>query len=223
MKRLLSLVAVATLIQACASTEETVKTSVNASLNQKAADFRNLATYPGNVTCGEYLEMGFYKATYNQFIAIDGETLTRPKSVDLAVFCSTTPLQALNESLSIDYKAQQDSLERIRRDFEELDKALQAFKEDQARYPSTEEGLKALEDPANFAAPFTTFPEEGYLSALPQDPWGNPYDYYMSPMAGLDLEYDLQSFGADGVPGGEGENADIKSNYERYFEHIDNL
>jgi len=42
-------------------------------------------------------------------------------------------------------------------------------------------------------------------------------------MGGIRILYDLQSFGADGVPGGEGENADIKSNYERYFEHIDNL
>lgn len=223
MNRFSSLLIATLLLQACTTTEESVKASVNSNLNQKAADFRNLATYPGNVTCGEYLEMGFYKATYNQFIAIDGDTITRPKPEDLAIFCSSAPLTALNESLRIDYEDQQVSLAKIRGDFAKLDQALKAFKGDQARYPSTEEGLKALEDPANFAAPFTTFPEEGYLDILPTDPWGNPYNYYMSPMAGLDLEYDLQTLGADGVPGGEGENADIKSTYERYFKHIDGL
>jgi general secretion pathway protein G len=48
----------------------------------------------------------------------------------------------------------------------------------------------------------------GYLERLPRDPWGNPYQY-LSP--GLRGEVDVFSFGADGVAGGEGFDADIGS------------
>jgi general secretion pathway protein G len=86
-----------------------------------------------------------------------------------------------------------------------LDKALDQFRLDMGRYPTTEEGLNALQ-----TAPGGT--ETGawggpYLKkGVPNDPWGRPY-LYVSP--GEHGEFDLSSLGKDGRPGGTGEDADI--------------
>lgn len=83
--------------------------------------------------------------------------------------------------------------------------ALDAFRLDVGRYPTTEEGLKALrEKPSgldSWKGPY--LPKE-----IPLDPWGKPY-VYKSP--GEHGEYDLFSYGLDGVEGGEGENEDVVS------------
>ncbi|MBL8470173.1 MAG: type II secretion system major pseudopilin GspG [Rhodocyclaceae bacterium] len=86
-----------------------------------------------------------------------------------------------------------------------LEKALDTYRLDTGHYPSSEQGLKALnERPAN--EPKWEGP---YLKkAVPPDPWGRPY-VYRSP--GEHGEYDLASYGKDGQPGGEGEAADITS------------
>jgi len=86
-----------------------------------------------------------------------------------------------------------------------LKTALDLFHLDIGRYPTTEEGLKVLkEKPQNL--PGWSGP---YLDkAIPNDPWGRPY-VYRSP--GDHGPYDLSSLGADGAPGGEGENQDITS------------
>jgi len=86
-----------------------------------------------------------------------------------------------------------------------LTKALDQYRLDVGRYPSTEQGLAVLvtrpADEPKWSGP--------YLSkALPKDPWGNDYQY-RSP--GEHGEYDLLSFGKDGRPGGEGEDADLTS------------
>lgn len=82
--------------------------------------------------------------------------------------------------------------------------ALDQFRLDVGRYPVTAEGLEALRTNPNL--PGWDGP---YLrKAIPLDPWGNPY-HYRSP--GEHGEYDLWSYGADGAPGGEGENRDIVS------------
>jgi general secretion pathway protein G len=83
--------------------------------------------------------------------------------------------------------------------------ALDAFRLDTGRYPTTEEGLKALrEKPSgieNWQGPY--LPKE-----LPSDPWGRAY-VYKSP--GEHGEYDLLSYGLDGVEGGQDENQDVVS------------
>ena len=87
----------------------------------------------------------------------------------------------------------------------EIDKALEIFRLDTGRYPSTAEGLQAL-----VAQPGAVSGWNGpYLKGgLPNDPWGNAYQY-MNP--GIRGEIDVLSFGADGQAGGEGKNADIGS------------
>ncbi|MEW6727942.1 MAG: type II secretion system major pseudopilin GspG [Pseudomonadota bacterium] len=87
------------------------------------------------------------------------------------------------------------------KDFEQ---ALEVYKLDVGRFPTQQEGLKALvERPTN--APGWNGP---YLkkNELPKDPWGNDYQYVRPGKHG---DFDIISLGADGAPGGEGENADI--------------
>lgn len=86
-----------------------------------------------------------------------------------------------------------------------LMQALKLFRLDQGRYPTMNEGLKALaEKPANATA--STW--RAYLERLPKDPWGRPYNY-LNP--GANGEIDVFSLGADGQPDGDGVNADIGS------------
>lgn len=223
MYRILTVIACSVALQACVSNEQIATESMNTEMNKQPTDYRNLRSYPGNVTCGEYLEIGFYSSKYIDFVVVDGKAYNRPNRLDLAVFCSEDPISSLNQELGIDYQAQKDSIKAVRDAFALIEPALLAFEKDAKRFPSTEQGLKALSEPALYGPLYTPFPEDGYLTTVPLDPWGNAFDYYLSPMGGIRILYDLQSFGADGVPGGEGENADIKSTYERYFKHIDNL
>ncbi len=86
-----------------------------------------------------------------------------------------------------------------------LQKALDQYRLDVGHYPSSEQGLQSLVtkpgDEPKWAGP--------YLSkALPKDPWGHDYQYKQPGEHG---EYDLLSFGKDGRPGGEGEDADLVS------------
>jgi len=91
-----------------------------------------------------------------------------------------------------------------------LETALKLFKMDNGFYPDTQQGMEALvEKPTSGTIP-KNYKEGGYLEQrkIPLDPWGNPY-VYVSP--GLNGDYDILSYGADGKEGGEGKNADIKS------------
>lgn len=87
--------------------------------------------------------------------------------------------------------------------------ALDAYRLDNGRYPSTAQGMGALwerpsiEPPANWKSPYLR-------KAVPKDPWGNSY-VYVAPGRVNPQSYDLLSYGADGRVGGEGENADIVS------------
>ncbi len=90
---------------------------------------------------------------------------------------------------------------------ERLAGVLDLYRLEVGRYPSEEEGLRALvERPAgvdNWNGPYLK-----NADAL-TDPWGNPYVYRYPGERGTD--YDLYSLGADGEEGGEGENRDITS------------
>lgn len=85
-----------------------------------------------------------------------------------------------------------------------LGQALDQFRLDTGRYPTTSEGLNAL-----LTDPGIPGWDGSYLKKqVPNDPWGRPY-HYESP--GTHGDYDLTSYGADGSPGGEGENKDLNS------------
>jgi general secretion pathway protein G len=84
-----------------------------------------------------------------------------------------------------------------------LDKALVQFRLDADRFPTTEEGLSALNeqpvDAIGWGGPYLK-------KSVPADPWGRPY-VYKEP--GEHGDFDLMSYGKDGRPGGTAENADI--------------
>ncbi len=91
-----------------------------------------------------------------------------------------------------------------RTQIEMLGQALDSYRLDVGKYPSTSEGLNAL-----VTNPGAQGWDGPYLKkALPNDPWGKPYQY-QSP--GSHGDYDLLSYGGDGAAGGEGENKDVNS------------
>jgi general secretion pathway protein G len=89
---------------------------------------------------------------------------------------------------------------------EDFGAALDLFRLDNGRYPRADEGLVALVSaPAglgSWAGPYLKKPQ------LPSDPWGQPYQYSFPGEHG---EYDIVTLGADGQPGGDGENRDVSS------------
>jgi len=86
-----------------------------------------------------------------------------------------------------------------------LGTALDTFRLDVGRYPTTQEGLEALRTQPGGVEKW----DGPYLKKeVPLDPWGKPYAY-RSP--GEHGPYDILSYGADGVPGGEGDNRDVTS------------
>lgn len=91
-------------------------------------------------------------------------------------------------------------------DIRAISSALEIYRLDNQSYPSTEQGLGALVTPARQPPVPKIWPDQGYLTALPLDPWGNAY-VYQSP--GAAQPYDLISLGADGARGGAGTAADI--------------
>ena len=104
-----------------------------------------------------------------------------------------------------------------------LAEPLSRYEDDNRHYPWTEQGLQALVEPSPFGNPSINFPEGGYIKSVPDDPWGNRYDYVCPPFAGIKVVYQLQSLGADGKAGGSGYNADIKHTYLPYFDRLSDL
>lgn len=93
-----------------------------------------------------------------------------------------------------------------RQDIASLMQALKLYRLDNRRYPTTEQGLAALVTKPTLAPVPEGWKSGGYIERLPLDPWSKPYQY-LNP--GLRGEIDVFSFGADGVAGGEGSDADI--------------
>ncbi|MDH3638368.1 MAG: type II secretion system major pseudopilin GspG [Gammaproteobacteria bacterium] len=91
-------------------------------------------------------------------------------------------------------------------DIRALSSALQLYKLDNFNFPSTEQGLEALVRKPSGDPPAKNWKKGGYIDRLPNDPWGNPYQY-LSP--GERSELDIWSLGSDGQPGGEGVAADL--------------
>jgi general secretion pathway protein G len=89
--------------------------------------------------------------------------------------------------------------------------AMQLYRLDNGRFPTTQQGLAALREKPEVEPVPQRYRAEGYLDSrhVPPDPWGNPY-VYLSPGPD-DAPYVIVSYGGNGEPGGEGEDADISS------------
>ena len=92
-----------------------------------------------------------------------------------------------------------------------LESALDSYKLDNGFYPTTDQGLDALIKQPEAGRIPAKWRDGGYLkpARIPKDPWGKDY-VYISP-GSENREYEIVSYGADGEPGGEGNNADIQS------------
>jgi general secretion pathway protein G len=99
---------------------------------------------------------------------------------------------------------------RAKMDIAALETALKLYKLDSGVYPGTEQGLLALVQRPEAGVIPKKWRQGGYLEKgkVPKDPWGNDY-VYLSP--GLKGDFDIISYGADGVPGGENENKDLNN------------
>lgn len=93
---------------------------------------------------------------------------------------------------------------KAKQDILAIENALELYKLDNGFYPTTDQGLEALvEKPSSAPEPEHWQP---YLKSLPKDPWGRPY-LYLQP--GTHGDIDIFTYGANGQPGGTGNNAEI--------------
>lgn len=107
-------------------------------------------------------------------------------------------------------KADDAKIVKARVDIAGIETSLKMYKLDNGFYPTTEQGLHALiEKPGTDPVPLN-WNEKGYFEKkkLPRDPWSREYLYFCP---GVHDEYDIISYGADGVAGGKGTNRDISS------------
>ncbi|WP_373068854.1 type II secretion system major pseudopilin GspG [Gemmatimonas sp.] len=117
----------------------------------------------------------------------------------LATFVAPSLFRSVNDARVATAKAQ----------IESFGTALDAYRLDSGRYPTTTQGLSALwqkpviDPPSGWTEPYLRKP-------VPDDPWGRSY-LYVAPGKLNPASYDLLTYGADGQPGGDGENADITS------------
>jgi general secretion pathway protein G len=98
------------------------------------------------------------------------------------------------------------AVNRAKQDIRSIETALNLYRLDNFRYPSEEDGLRALvSNPGATSAP--NWKPGGYLRQVPVDPWNNPYEYNFPGQRGGD--FDIFSLGADGQEGGDQIDADI--------------
>lgn len=99
-------------------------------------------------------------------------------------------------------------IEKAKADVAILSQAVEMFRMDNFRYPTTDEGLEILKPRGR-----NNSKQQGYIKALPKDPWNNNYQYVIPGEFGT---FDVFSFGADGRLGGEELDADIGNWPEDY-------
>ncbi len=99
----------------------------------------------------------------------------------------------------------QANVTRAKADIRRIDEQMKFFYYDNNRFPTTEQGIEALVTQPNDPQ-IRNWRSGGYLESMPNDPWGNPYQYVYP---GQNREFDVYSLGRDGAPGGEGYDADI--------------
>ena len=93
-------------------------------------------------------------------------------------------------------------------DIKQIEAALDQYRLDMGVYPTTSQGLAALVSVPDDARRKDQYRIGGYLREVPLDPWDTPYQYNQSGQGG---RFDVFSLGADGAPGGEGVDGDIRN------------
>jgi general secretion pathway protein G len=105
-------------------------------------------------------------------------------------------------------RADEARVQKVKADIKNIETALKLYKLDNFNYPTTEQGLAALVEKPTMDPIPRNWKQGGYLEKVPEDPWGRVYKYLSPPEFGHS-DYDIYTLGADGVTGGEDQNADI--------------
>ena len=95
---------------------------------------------------------------------------------------------------------------KAKSDIRSMENALDMYRLDNHRYPTTDQGLEALVERPDTGPEPQDYKQGGYMDRIPEDPWGNDYRYLQPGEHG---EVDIWTLGADGESGGEDVNADI--------------
>ncbi len=229
--RWILLLCIAILSQACVNHTELAKEALEADLpsigkfSSRGVTFRNIENYPGNVVCGEYTTSARpSEHSYKPFIYTLSGLNRHPAKIDLSVFCSTDAQQGLYLSSGIKYSGSTKAVvQRIRKDLNPISVALQEYQTDNFLLPTSSQGLEALVHPADITPEPKAFRKGGYLNKVPIDPWEAPYIYNPPVFGGVEGNYELLTLGADGVVGGQNEDADVTWHHMKYIDHIDQL
>ncbi len=126
--------------------------------------------------------------------------------IEILVVIVILGILATTVTVSVIGYTDEAKITRARFDIGELEKSLELYKIQNGHYPTTEQGLNALVNrPASQPVP-RNWKKDGYIKRLEKDPWGNDYQYLQP---GVRSAVDVFSYGADGRPGGDEDNADI--------------
>nr|WP_241241946.1 type II secretion system major pseudopilin GspG [Sphingobium algorifonticola] len=128
--------------------------------------------------------------------------------VELLVVIVIIGLLATIVAINVIPATDQARVEKAKADVATIEQALDQYRLDNLNYPGATEGLQALLTPPATLAQPARYRRGGYIKKLPDDPWGRAYRYAVPGRKG---PFDIYSLGADGQPGGEGDNADIYS------------
>jgi general secretion pathway protein G len=157
---------------------------------------------------------------FRPFIVRDGRPDKRPNDDD-AIYCSKQPADELQRRFGIGpVDDSNTSLKKILTDFNTLAAALGAYQKDMFALPNTADELRTLTHSDIKVSPPRQFRQGGYLKKLPKDPWGRAYLYESSRLGGVQSNYEIKTFGADGEPGGSAQNADVSTDQLDYLRHI---
>lgn len=114
----------------------------------------------------------------------------------LATFAATNIFSYVGDS----------KIQKSKTDINTITQALELYKLDNSRYPTTDQGIEALVSKPDADPVPKNYRKDGYLKKLPLDAWDEPYKYAYPGEKG---KFDIYTLGADGVEGGEEQDADI--------------
>lgn len=140
---------------------------------------------------------------------IEDKTAKRPKRsgftlVELMVVIVIIGLLATVVAINVLPSQDRAMVGKAKADISVLEQAIETYRLDNLTFPDDLQALVAA--PAGLAQP-ERYREGGYVRRLPEDPWGNPYQYRRPSTHGG--QFDVFSLGADGREGGEGNDADL--------------
>lgn len=199
-----------TLLPGCATYRAAYETRLIGSLpNQRGVSIEESRAFPGDVLCGRYTSFngpGFSLATQD-FVVTPREVFGNATALQRSVYCGSKPQAALLEATGLGaWDEDMQRARQLRDDMRAAEVAIHLYHMRHAMMPLT------LED--------MTGGDFDYGKSNTIDPWGHPYRYEPGLAGRTTPVFDLASYGADGQPGGTGENADLHFKELVLLEHV---